>query len=36
MAADSDELYQAMDWLLSKQDRIENSLAAKHLREGTL
>ena len=34
--ADSDELYQAMDWLLSKQSTIENSLAAKHLHEGTL
>ena len=34
--ADSDELYQAIDWLLSKQDRIENSLADKHLQEGTL
>jgi hypothetical protein len=34
--ADSDELYQAMDWLLSQQDRIENSLALKHLHEGTV
>ncbi len=34
--ADSDELYQAMDWLLSKQETIENSLASKHLHEGSL
>ncbi len=34
--ADSDELYAAMDWLLSQQERIENSLAAKHLHEGSL
>ena len=34
--ADEDELYQAMDWLLEKQDRIENSLAAKHLHEGKI
>ncbi|BAY49807.1 transposase IS1634 family protein [Scytonema sp. HK-05] len=34
--ADSDELYAAMDWLLSKQETIENSFAAKHLHEGTL
>lgn len=34
--ADSDELYEAMDWLLSKQETIENSLAAKHLHEGAL
>lgn len=34
--ADEDELYQAMDWLLEKQETIENSLAAKHLQEGSL
>ncbi|BAY96756.1 transposase IS1634 family protein [Tolypothrix tenuis PCC 7101] len=34
--ADEDELYQAMDWLLDKQETIENNLAAKHLAEGTL
>lgn len=34
--ADEDELYLAMDWLLEKQEKIENSLAAKHLHEGTL
>lgn len=34
--ADSDELYEAMDWLLEKQGKIEENLAAKHLGEGTL
>ncbi len=34
--ADEDELYAAMDWLLQRQPEIENSLAKKHLREGTL
>ncbi len=34
--ADSDELYAAMDWLLEKQPQIEQSLAQKHLSEGTL
>jgi len=33
---DEDELYIAMDWLLSRQEEIENSLAAIHLVEGTL
>ncbi len=32
----SDELYEAMDWLLLRQDEIENGLAKKHLHEGTL
>jgi transposase len=31
-----DELYAAMDWLLDRQRRIEDKLAAKHLREGSL
>jgi hypothetical protein len=30
------ELYAAMDWLLSHQARIENALAARHLEEGCL
>src|SRR5450755_3363508 len=30
-----DELYQAMDWLLERQPRIEKKLAARHLREGS-
>ena len=34
--ADEDELYLAMDWLLSKQESIENNLASKHLASSTL
>jgi transposase len=34
--ATEDELYQAMDWLLERQPRIEKKLAARHLREGSL
>lgn len=34
--ADEDDLYEAMDWLVSQQDRIENTLARRHLSEGTL
>jgi transposase len=30
------ELYEALDWLLKRQTRIENKLAQKHLEEGTL
>ena len=30
------KLYQALDWLLNRQNRIENKLAKKHLEEGTL
>ena len=33
---DEDEIYEAMDWLLEKQDRIETALAKRHLSEGTL
>ena len=29
--ADEDDLYQALDWLLERQDRIEGKLAARHL-----
>jgi transposase len=32
--ADEDDLYEAMDWLLARQDRIETKLAARHLSEG--
>jgi len=32
--ADEDDLYEAMDWLLARQDRIEKKLAARHLSEG--
>jgi len=31
-----DELYAAMDWLFPEQERIENELAAKHLKDGSL
>ena len=31
-----DELYQAMDWLLPQQARIEEALAKRHLAEGSL
>ena len=31
-----DHLYEAMDWLLVRQPRIENALARRHLREGSL
>ena len=31
---DEDDLYEAMDWLLQRQDRIERKLAKRHLSEG--
>lgn len=34
--ATEDELYEAMDWLLPRQAKIEQGLANAHLREGTL
>ena len=34
--ADEDDLYEAMDWLVGKQKRIENKLAKKHLANGCL
>lgn len=34
--ASEDDLYQAMDWLLERQPRIEKKLAARHLHEGSL
>src|SRR5215469_5620781 len=33
---DEDHLYEAMDWLLSRQTRIEDKLAARHLQEGAM
>jgi len=33
--ADEDDLYEAMDWLLGRQDRIERKLAGRHLSEGS-
>ena len=34
--ADTDELYDAMDWLLARQARVEAKLARRHLAEGAL
>ena len=34
--ADEDELYGAMDWLVERQQGIEQRLAKKHLAEGAL
>src|SRR5208337_1274639 len=34
--ATEDDLYQAMDWLRERQERIEQKLAARHLAEGGL
>src|SRR5213593_2484034 len=34
--ADEDELYHALDWLLTRQPRIESALARRHLRGGML
>src|SRR6266702_512503 len=33
---DEDDLYEAMDWLLPRQQAIEDTLAARHLAGGTL
>jgi hypothetical protein len=35
-ACDEDDLYAAMDWLLPRQQQIEDALAARHLTGGTL
>jgi Transposase DDE domain len=34
--ADEDALYQAMDWLLTRQGRVEQALARRHLTDGSL
>jgi transposase len=34
-AVDENDLYEAMDWLVDRQDRIEEKLASRHLQEGT-
>jgi hypothetical protein len=34
--ADEDALYQTMDWLLTRQARVEQALARRHLTEGSL
>jgi transposase len=36
VGASEDELYSSMDWLLERQEQIENALSAKHLTNGTL
>ena len=35
-AVDEQELYDALDWLVEQQERIENALARRHLQNGTL
>jgi hypothetical protein len=35
-SADEDDLYEAMDWLLERQDGIERRLARQHLGQGSL
>src|SRR5215469_17468437 len=34
--ASENDLYEAMDWLVERKERIEKKLAARHLREGGL
>jgi hypothetical protein len=34
--ADEDDLYAAMDWLLERQERVEDRLAARHLSDGEM
>ena len=34
--ADEDDLYDAMDWLLARQQKIEKKLSGRHLSEGSL
>lgn len=34
--AEADDLYEALDWLYERQDRIERKLAARHLHDGEL
>jgi transposase len=35
-AVDEDDIYEAMDWLLERQGRIEKKLAKRHLKEGDM
>jgi hypothetical protein len=35
-AVDEQELYEALDWLVGQQERIERALARRHLEQGTL
>jgi transposase len=34
--ADEDDLYEAMDWLLTRKEKIEKKLAARHLSDGAI
>jgi len=34
-AVDEDDIYEAMDWLVDRQGRIEETFASRHLEEGT-
>lgn len=34
-AVDEDDIYEAMDWLVERQGKIEEKLASRHLEEGT-
>lgn len=34
--ANEDELYNAMDWLLERQEKVEKRLAKRHLNDGGL
>ena len=36
MEADEEDLYEALDWLVARQDRIEKKLAARHFREESM
>jgi Transposase DDE domain len=36
VGADEDDLYAAMDWLLERQNRVEDRLAARHLSDGEM
>jgi transposase len=36
VGCDEDELYRAMDWLLERQERIEDRLARRHLSDGEM
>jgi transposase len=35
VAVDEDDIYEAMDWLVERQGKIEEKLASRHLKEGT-
>ncbi len=35
-SADEDELYEALDWLVARQAKIETALAGRHLQDGTV